>query len=223
MDVCSTCGEEVRWGQREGGQRGYLHREEVDHMPTFGPKTSPERYMEILAGHRAFTVNKEAERKDHEDEEGSDVIEPVEVPCTPIPLPLLKVRTPTGGTTKTGKPAMATSYAARIEPAPGFELDIAIPGGVNTTLSAAAAAGWEVRRLTYSRGPFLSSSGKSLGVSDFVVIGLAGPMVDGGRVYGVASWRDGKSYFGWWINADRSVEHLGAEALKARMKENPCG
>lgn len=43
--TCSRCGEEVRYGTREG-VTGWLHRGEVDHLPIFGQIFTPEMAAE---------------------------------------------------------------------------------------------------------------------------------------------------------------------------------
>lgn len=40
VEVCSRCGQEVRWGWRHGREM-YWHREDVDHQPVFGQRLAP--------------------------------------------------------------------------------------------------------------------------------------------------------------------------------------
>jgi hypothetical protein len=52
--------------------------------------------------------------------------------------------------------------------------------------------GWELRRLTASRGAYLGAKGQVLSTSDSVVLGARGPArLDGSVPIAVASWRDG--------------------------------
>lgn len=83
--------------------------------------------------------------------------------------------------------------------------------------------GWEVRRFTASRGPYLSAKGSVLSISDSVVLGARGPEVDGERPIAVASWRDGKYDFGsvGTMRGSRiSSRPASSTEVKAWIKEN---
>lgn len=133
-----------------------------------------------------------------EEEEGHEP-EPIEVYATPMPL----------------------KGALRVETPHGFR-EVPVPGGVRTIINRATELGWEIQRLTYARGPYLGANGKSLGVSDTVVLRVRGPVVDGHHVYGLGSWRDGKSDWAWAVQ-NKTISSVGARALVAWMKEHPNG
>jgi hypothetical protein len=96
----------------------------------------------------------------------------------------------------------------------------AVPGGARIFINLAAKVGWAITRLTYARGPYLGAKGKSLGVSDSVVLHLRGPVVDGAPLQAVGSWRDGKSDFAYQVHRSTRTR-VGARALTEWMKENP--
>lgn len=235
-ETCSRCGEEVRWGWRHGRQ-SYWHREDVDHEPVFGYIMSDEDWAAIEAEMdrpRVRTVTKSKtvkgekitwdeeqeyttrelsletyrksakyraaealEAEDDEEEDEGHELEPIEVHRTPMPHKgVLRVDTPDG------------------------PREVPVPGGTRTLLNLAEKQGWEVIDLTYSRGPYLGASGKSLGVSDYVVLRLRGPVVDGSPILGIASWRDGKSDWAYRVE-NKTMSRVGARALSAWMKENP--
>lgn len=218
---CSTCGEEVRYGVRGNSPPRWLHREEKDHKPTFGrlfteaDKAEVERQIHLtryLEDGTPYTTAEfdrkrmskkkrdalDAEEADPE-EEGHDELEPIEVHRTDMPHKgVLSVETPTG------------------------PREVPVPGGVRTIINLAEKIGWEVTRLTYARGPYLGASGKSLGVSDSVVLHVRGVTLDGRQLHGVGSWRDGKSDTAYQIE-NKTITKTGANDLKAWMKENPSG
>lgn len=242
-ETCSICGEEVRWGWRPGltspqgpGSGFWMHREDVDHTPILGRIMTPEdiaeqeRQLDLprerhiycdppfpliyrietytvreleLAKHRKdkrFQAMEAAKAvlhpdEDDDDEEEGHELEPIEIHSTPMP---------TQGALQVG----------------GRE--IPVPGGVRIFINLLdKIEGWEVERLTYARGPYLSAKGKSLGVSDSVVLRLRGPLVDGRHLWAVASWRDGKSQFAYAIH--KTTDRVGARALATWMKEAPRG
>lgn len=68
--------------------------------------------------------------------------------------------------------------------------------GIRQICSLVIKQGWELRRLTHSRGGYLGAKGQVLSVSDSVVLGARGPArIDGGVPIAVASWRDGSFDF----------------------------
>ena len=180
---CSRCGEEVRWGTRDG-VLAYHHREAHEHAPVFGHLLSTEQFEEAVATALARSKKSEAE------EAAEAPLEPVEVRMTPI-----------------SEKGVTIVEGREIEP----------PGGVRVFANLAPKVGWTIRRLTYSRGPYLSSTGKSLGVSDCILMILAGPPLDGVTRWVVGWWRDGKSTSVWTIE-DGVVTIAGAKAAKEWMK-----
>lgn len=232
-ETCSLCGQEVRWGWRED-REAYWHRDAADHQPVFGriftaeDKAEVERQLDLVRErhvptetgfpllfevetytareyeeqrymrNKKYRERQEAERDETEEDEeaGSDLLEPVEVQSTDMPHKgVLEV----GGR------------------------EVPVPGGVRTVLNLAAKQGWAVEKLTYSRGPYLGANGKSLGVSDCVVLRLRGPVVDGAQLRAVASWRDGKADRAWRLDGRTTPRLENMTALKTLIKEAPCG
>lgn len=229
-ETCSRCGQEVRRGYRDG-RLAWWHREAVDHEPVFGNASYDkaeverqrhlprERYVKVnpegfpllfeIETYTAAEVELKAMSKaardraaeEDEDAEPEHPLEPIEVRCTPLNLK--------GETVVTD--------------VDGRERVTVTPGGARTLINLATKLGWDVVRLTYARGPYIGAKGGSLGVSDSVVLVVRGPVLDGSNVYGVASWRDGKSQWAWRV-VDRKIDAVGARALSAWMKEvPPCG
>lgn len=212
-ETCSVCDQEVRWGWRDG-REAYWHREAADHEPVFGRIFTAEDKARVDAEldrvrtrvndkgevqeYTARTLSKTKKARDEaeeDDDTGSDVLEPIEVHCTDMPHKGV------------------------------FEIggrEVAVPGGVRTVLNLAAKQDWDVERLTYSRGPYLGANGKSLGVSDCVVLRLRGPVVDGAQLRGVASWRDGKADWAWRLDGRTTTRLENMTALKNLIKEAPC-
>lgn len=200
--TCAFCGEEVRWGWRHG-RLAWLHREDVDHDVKFGNYLKPGEWDEItarLAEGLKFRTKRTNDGQEEAREETSHELEPIEVRSVPMPH---KGRMFVG--CSDGSVAVAT-----------------VPGGTRTLLNLAAKQGWEVLRLTYSRGPYLGALGGSLGVSDSVLCILGGPVVDGGRLWAVASWRDGEADWAMQITKGHSTL-VGMKALTTWIKEAPRG
>lgn len=226
--LCATCGEEVRWGGR-AGVVGWLHREDVDHAVILGQPFTGElrekaeahrhviRYREgkdgkqvayTTAGVDALKISDPERRRaalealpptapEHL-EPGESIIEPIEVHR--INLDRRKMSFPKGAFGPTG----------------------GVPGGARSLMNLAEKHGWEVSRLTYSRGPYMSWKGESLGVSDYVVLHVRRPGIDGPALLGVASWRDGKADC-CYLATKESTRSLAVTELKDTIKEAPCG
>lgn len=243
-ETCSRCGEEVRRGWRHG-REAYWHRLDVDHEPVFGrmmteadkaeierqanlPRTRVvtrskkvkgekvtwdetetytaaeldlERYrksknhQKMEAAAEALAALEPVDNDEDDEEEGLDEMPPVEVYSTPSPL------------------------------VGALEIDgrqVKVPGGCRTIINLAAKVGWEIHALTYSRGPYVGSSGKALSVSDMHRLVVRGPSVDGVRRLGVAWWRDGKADWAWRIE-DNTITRGGVKTLSDWMKEAPDG
>jgi hypothetical protein len=237
-ETCSTCGQEVRWGWRDGhdGQgvrQGYWHRELVDHMPKFGKvgydKAEVERQrhlprvrtvtrkidgelVEVEETYTTAELELKAMNKAARDRAADAALDEDEEAEPENPLEPVEVRS-------FDMPLKGDFEAPRVD---GGVQRSTVPGGCRTLLNLAEKLGWEVVRLTYARGPYLGSKGGSLGVSDSVRLILRGPVVDGDPVYAVASWRDAKSQWAWKI-VNRTIDSVGARALAAWMKEVPRG
>jgi hypothetical protein len=102
----------------------------------------------------------------------------------------------------------------------GSVRQVTTPGGARTILNLAAKVGWEVLRLSYSRGPYIGARGESLGVSDILILVVRAPIVDGIVNGGVASWRDDKSDWAWLVS-DGKTTNVGVRELTTFMKESP--
>lgn len=209
-EQCSACGEEIRHGVREG-KTGFWHRENVDHSPTHGHRITraqaeaDERHRRehvyydddgkpYTAAEWEISRDKDTERRKRRMAEylGKD---PDYVP--PLPEPEVR-RTPVG------------------------PKDERVPGGTRTITNLLAKQGWELTRLTYARGPYMSTGGKMLSISDTIVLNAMGPEVDGGTAIAVASWRDGKfdtAYAGRLKDGVAKVDPVNATDLKAWIKE----
>jgi hypothetical protein len=220
-EICTSdgCGQEVRHGWRDG-KKGWWHREAVDHQPIFGrrftdaDKAKVELELDVVRtrqrttkdgevvteeytarGERLRAMNKAKREKLLEEGLDEEEIAALHQICIPEP----EVRKTT------------------IE-----RSDERCPQGARNLMNAAAKAGWEVRRLTYSRGPWLGAKGNVLSISDLVACGV----VDSDKRYGVACWRDGKVVSAWYgeREADRVPMALTTiTVLKNKMKEAPRG
>lgn len=103
--------------------------------------------------------------------------------------------------------------------------DPLVPGGVRTITNLLSKQGWELRRLTHARGPYVGSKGKVLSISDTIVLGAREPEtlgLDRPVRVAVASWRDGKFDFAYrgGILGGRliSTESANAVGLKNWIK-----
>lgn len=223
---CSSpgCGQEIRFGWREGPNReDWWHRENVDHNAKLGQLVTPEMAAEYerqrdlpririddktgeeivytareydLARMSKAARDRAAEEAADDDEE-IQPLEPIEIHTIPLPHK---------GRLFVGCPDGTVAQAA-------------VPGGVRTLINAGSKSGWRVRRLTYSRGPYLGAKG-SLGVSDMVVLVMEGPVLDSERTLAIGSWRDGGSDWAWLVRGSKT-DRIGAKALRDFIKENP--
>lgn len=197
-ETCSTCGEEIRFGIRNPtpqwpGAR-WLHRTEVDHQPTHGRVLTPERWTQILANKDAAV----AARKGKKDE---PAVEEEEDPWVDEEVPEPEVRT---------TPVEVTDLPSR-------------SGMRQVANLVLKTKGWELRRLTRARGPYMGARGQVLSISDSLVLGAVGEEVDGKRPFAVASWRDGKfdsAYVGTHGGGRFVSEGVNATDLKNWIKRD---
>lgn len=221
--TCSRCGQEVRLGWRNG-VKDWLHREDADHHAILGhmllqsavdewerrrhevqytedgkPYTLVEWERKRMSKKKRDELSAAELDESDDEEEGSDVFEPIEVH---------RIDLPRSGRLLVGCPDGTVAVAA-------------VPGGARIIINLAKKQGWDVTRLTYSRGPYMGAGGKSLGISDRVVLHVRGPVVDGNRLWGIASWRDGKSDSVWMVDETNQLRHSAAKQLTAWMKETP--
>jgi hypothetical protein len=161
--TCSRCGQEVRYGKR-GGITGWLHREDVDHMPIFGgPLWTPELQARLEASLAEMAARGKADKKKDSDptneDDGPDVWDAIpepEVRCTDVPITDLRPRS-------------------------GI---LQMVNLINRT------DGWTLKRITYARGPWVGARGQVLSISDHHKVSALGPVLDTGQRFVVASWRD---------------------------------
>lgn len=178
MEICSTCGEEVRYGVRDPSPQWpgprWLHRTDVDHAVTFGVALTPERWQEVEQRKAAQALassggKKKAVSEADFEEEVEDIIGPVIIPDPELLGTLVEADffPPRSG---------IRQILNLITKTPGWE-------------------GWAWR----SRGPYLGANGSVLSISDYILIRARGEEVDGVRPFAVASWRDGSFDGPAWI------------------------
>jgi len=231
-EICSRCGEEVRYGTR-GDVTGYLHREDKDHLPGFGRLWTAEdsarhqaeldrlrvrpvgevedgvQKIEFYTTRRVGLKGEAAKAYDAEHAPEAKALPPVEVwghtvaPDDPlVPQGARLIAELVSGVTRV-TPKGKSSKSPKHPP---------------------MAPGWELRRLTHARGPYVGSSGECLSISDTIVVGARGPEVDGARRIAVASWRDGAFDFGYTgVIKGGALETTiaNSNALKAWIKDTP--
>ena len=165
--TCAKCGQEVRHGKRED-ITGWLHRDpDIDHLPLFGgPLWTPELQADLEASLAEMAARGNARDKDDAPEPewlGDEIPEP-EIACHTIEVSDLRPRS--------GILGMANLILGR---------------------NKDKVQGWELRRLTHTRGPYVGARGQVLSIDDFIVLGAAGPE---NRV-AVAAWRNYDYDFGY--------------------------
>lgn len=92
--------------------------------------------------------------------------------------------------------------------------------GIRQTVNLVSKQGWELRRLTHARGPYMGAR-KCLGVSDTIVLGAGALAPSRRRV--VASWRDGKFDFGYILDGQKLLGRVNATELKNFIKRESEG
>jgi len=223
-ETCSRCGQEVRWGWRDG-REGYWHREAVDHVPIFGHIQTEDERAEI--------------------ERQLDLPREKFIP-TKTGWPLLFDIVPYT-TREADQAKMSKAARERAEEEDGGHVDVELPpmeierhtvtaddfdprSGIRRVFKVLTQAGWEITRFTASRGPYLGAKGNMLSVSDRVVLHGRGPTILDGSLdechaVAVASWRDGgfDGGFGSLVNhttKNATLEPLNATELATWIKEN---
>lgn len=191
--TCAKCHEEVRYGKR-GGVTGWLHREPKDHLPLFGgPLWTPDLQVQLEASLSEMAARGNTKDKDDapEPEWSDDEVPAPEIACHPIEVADLRPRS-------------------------------GILGLANLILgkNKDKVAGWDLRRLTHSRGPYVGARGQVLSIDDFIVMGAAGP---DDRVM-VAAWRNYEFDFGYAGVVDRAAKKIitkpaNSTQLRAWIKE----
>lgn len=214
--TCGRCGEEIRYGRR-GTTTGWLHREEKDHQPILGRPWT----MEDQA-HVAAEMSRPRTRLGKDDLEETYTTNEVDIlkdpDATRRALRLAEYRGEDPDHVEPLPDPEVLCHPVEVE---SFPPRSGIRQIVNTVLKA---EGWELRRLTHARGPYVGSAGTVLSISDSVVMGARGPEVDGGTRVAVASWRDGKfdfAYTGILKDGTVTTQPADTKALKAWIKDTP--
>lgn len=225
---CGLCHQEIRLGWRDG-KHGWLHREAVDHEAVLGTPFTEEMRLEVerqrnLPRTRTVTRSKKVggekvtweeeetytvaeldlkrwrKSKKYRDMEALEADDDEEEEEEVAPLPPVEVHC---------HPVEVESFPPRS----------GIRQICNTVLKA---EGWEIRRLTHSRGPYLGSKGECLSISDTIILGASkAPELDGSRHIAVASWRDGKfdfAYVGAIISGNLSPRRVNSTEMKDWIK-----
>jgi hypothetical protein len=196
--TCSRCGEEVRYGRRDG-ILGWLHRDPaVDHMPLFGgPLWSPDLQVRLEASLAEMAARGSTDKKKKQESE-----EPAEEKqkWDEVPEPYV-----------TAQPVRPEDFPPR--------------SGIRQIYSLVEKTdGWEVVNFTLAIGPYVGARGEVLSISDSVKMVMRGPGVDSGTRVAVASWRDGEfdsAYTGILKGKVVWTEPANSTALKAWIKEIP--
>lgn len=210
VETCSRCGQEVRRGWRHG-RESYWHREDVDHEPIFGA---------IMTADRIEDVRREREDVVRYTDDGD--------PYTSAEWEISRDKD-----TDRRRRRLALYRGEdpdHVEPLPAPEVpchpidieDLPARSGMRQVANLVLKQGWELRRLTAARGPYIGSKSEVLSTSDTVVLGARGPeRLDGGVPVAVASWRDGKFDFaitGILKGGRCTTSKVDATALKRWIK-----
>lgn len=140
------------------GRKAWWHREDVDHAVILGEGSTPELHAQLAEADKARAAAKAKGKKKDAEDDVEEMTWPTELP----------------------EPEVRCTPVERNDPR--------VPGGAKTILNLLEKEDWELRRLTYARGPYIGANGKILSISDSIVLGA----VDGEDSAIVAFWRDGK-------------------------------
>lgn len=212
-ETCSRCGEEVRWGWRDG-QEAYWHREQVDHVPIFGRYMTPEEVAENTRRYREevfyledgtpYTAAQADASKFKDTEQRRRALAELagEDPDYIAPTPPVEIL---------GHAVQPDSFPPR--------------SGIRQVINLVEKKGWYLARLTKSRGPYLGADGSVLSISDCVVLGaVSGPPLcwraglDSKDRFAVGSWRDGKFDFAYIGVIGRAPTKVDSPTLKKWIK-----
>lgn len=179
-ETCSRCGQEVRYGTRHG-VTGWLHREDVDHIAILGQIFTPEMAAEVER-QRNVVVR-------HFDDGTSYTTAEYDIEKDRVVdrrrARLAELRGEALQTEHEIPPVEIPCHPLEVE-------DLPPRSGMRQVANLLLKTdGWELRRLTHARGPYIGQSGECLSISDTIVIGGRCKVDDGTRI-AVASWRDGK-------------------------------
>lgn len=207
-ETCSRCNQEVRWGWRDGVE-GYWHRESVEHVPIFGRSVTRDEVDEIDRRYR---------EEIHFDDDGK--------PYTAAEYDILRDKN-----LERRKHRLADFHGVDpdyVEPLPDPEVichpvepdSFAPRSGIRQVINLVLKSGWELRRLTHARGPYLGADGSVLSISDSIVVGARGPALDGQIPYAVGSWRDGKFDYSFTGILGGATTRVDNTTMKNWIKEH---
>jgi hypothetical protein len=209
MTECARCGEEVRFGEREG-REGWWHRTRMDHIAILGTPLLPEDHPEIQAALDAPRVDAKGE------------------PYTTRGFDIAKIKDRAKREAAEQEAAEATDEEWEEHEIPAPEVlstpielrDTRLPGGAKQIWNLCLKNGWTCKGF-YSRGPRVhKSQGRVLSISDYVVLKM---VLDGGTRRAVGSWEDNSFDFGYILDVDRKTNtasplRVNSAAVKAWIK-----
>lgn len=108
-------------------------------------------------------------------------------------------------------------YAGRLVEQERTPIDVddrRCPAGARSLIKAGAVHGWELARLTYSRGPYIGARGQVLKICDWVVLGLLDRT---NHRAGVGCWRDGTPASMWLGRAGQMTEKVTFTELRQAL------
>lgn len=194
VSVCSTCGEEIRFGTRDGMQAWY-HRGSVDHGPRHG--------------HAAPHMTREVTDLTKTDEEIAAAVlqaATIEVHAHEVPIGDF------AGQSGIRQIANLVSGVTRVMPNGRASKSMKHPP---------MAPGWELVSIHHARGPYVGSKGEVLSISDSHLLRARAVRVDGSVDIAVASWRDMSfefAYIGTIKDGSLSPRKVGSDELKDWIK-----
>lgn len=207
---CGRCGEEIRHGVREG-ITDWWHREAVDHHAILGRAATTEDLAELERQYtqvvRTYEDGSTYTTAEHDIARDKDVD-----------------RRRRRQAELRGEPLQTEVFVPPVETAcHPVDVDSFAPrSGIRQVVNLVARSGWELRRLTHARGPYIGAGGEVLSISDSVVLGATGPdRLDGTTPVAVASWRDGKfdfAYTGIIKDGRLSTTKADATTMKGWIK-----
>lgn len=209
---CSRCGEEIRYGWR-AGQEDWLHRGDVDHAPILGHMTTLAEHAEIerqldlprtrtnQAGQEVVYTTRTWRSKRGSKAEGDTTENEDAVPTWDGVIP---------------EPELRADRS--VVPWPLRE---SVPNGVWLVLKPALAAGLEVARLTFARGPWTHSGGQRPPIQDTCVLAIRAAWLDSGTRAAVGCWRhvgDNWKFEHGLLITDYHAEFVSAADIKSWIK-----
>ena len=195
VSVCSFCGQEIRFGTRDG-VKGWHHREHVDHVPRHGHSVPAQQAPEPVPTEEELAdqalQNAKVEVYAHD-------VDPAEFAAQSGIRQIANLVT---GETR----VMPNGKASKSKKHPPM------------------APGWELINLHHARGPYKGSKGEVLSISDTHVLRARARRLDGTADIAVVSWRDLKfdfAFIGTIKDGRLSPRKVGSDELKDWIKGTP--